>query len=69
MMRGPIRAALLLISILLPSGGWAFAAPTQQQHGIGPQADFNGDNFGDLAIGIPGEDLGVDNSLADAGAV
>ena len=31
-----------------------------------PQPDFNGDGFADLAVGVPGENVG---SLGDAGAV
>ena len=33
---------------------------------VGPRADFNGDGFGDLTIGVPGEDLG---SAGNAGGV
>ena len=37
-------------------------------YGQGPAvyADFNGDGFADLAIGVPGEDVG---NIGDAGAV
>ena len=31
--------------------------------------DFNGDNFEDLAVGVPGESLGTGNSISQAGAV
>jgi hypothetical protein len=31
--------------------------------------DFNGDGFADLAIGVPSEDLGVNNSIPNAGVV
>src|SRR5262245_22468401 len=31
--------------------------------------DFNGDGFADLAIGAPGEDLGPNNEIVDAGVV
>jgi len=31
---------------------------------VGPKADFNGDGFGDLAVGVPGEDIG---SISNAG--
>jgi hypothetical protein len=34
--------------------------------GVGPRADFNGDGFGDLAVGVPGEDIG---SISNAGGV
>jgi len=34
--------------------------------GVGPKADFNGDGFGDLAVGVPGEDIG---SISNAGGV
>jgi hypothetical protein len=31
-----------------------------------PRPDFNNDGFGDLAVGVPGEDIGA---VADAGAL
>lgn len=33
---------------------------------VGPRADFDNDGFGDLAVGVPGEDLG---SVSNAGGV
>jgi hypothetical protein len=47
-------------ALVLPTGGPAVAQVTV------PGPDFNNDGFGDLAVGVPGEDLG---SATDAGAV
>jgi hypothetical protein len=47
-------------AMLLPAAGPAVAQATV------PGPDFNNDGFGDLAVGVPGEDLGT---AADAGAV
>jgi hypothetical protein len=51
-------AVVAAIALVLPSGGPAVAQVTV------PGPDFNNDGFGDLAVGVPGEDLG---SATDAG--
>ena len=53
-------SAVWLTAGLLLLGGPGLA------HAVEVQADFNGDGFADLAIGVPGEDIG---SVASAGAV
>lgn len=52
-----IRTALVFAALLLPLGG----AQAASLH-----ADFNGDGFADLAVGVEGEDVGA---TVDAGAV
>jgi FG-GAP repeat len=47
--------------LLLPPGEPAVAQPTTL-----PAPDFDNDGFGDLAVGVPGEDVGADGG---AGAV
>jgi nucleoside phosphorylase len=60
------RLALCLISVLaaafFPAAQSAFASVP----GGGVTADFNGDGFSDLAVGVPGQDVG---DGTDAGAV
>ena len=53
---------LAVVAVALPAGGPAVA--TMQVTTPGP--DFDGDGFGDLAVGAPGEDVGA---VANAGAV
>jgi FG-GAP repeat len=53
-------AVVAAVALVLPSGGPAVAQVTA------PGPDFNNDGFGDLAVGVPGEDLGT---ATDAGAV
>ena len=55
-----IVAVVAADALVLPSGGPAVAQVTV------PGPDFNNDGFGDLAVGVPGEDLGT---ATDAGAV
>ncbi len=59
-------AALVLGALLAPlRTAWAEgSAPSARVGGLG--SDFNGDGFGDLAIGVPSEDVGT---VKDAGAV
>jgi hypothetical protein len=49
------------VALALPSGGRATVMQVAQ-----PVPDFNNDGFGDLAVGVPGEDVG---RLSNAGAV
>ncbi|HYZ91316.1 MAG TPA: FG-GAP repeat protein [Actinomycetota bacterium] len=63
------KLALLLLMILL--GGLVRAFPAEAVVSDGPcsstaSGDFNGDGFGDLAVGVPDEDVG---SVPDGGAV
>jgi hypothetical protein len=51
---------LLVAAMVLPAAGPAVAQVTV------PGPDFNNDGFGDLAVGVPAEDVGA---VADAGAV
>ena len=58
--------AMVLIGALLVSPGWAVASSTTASgNGDSVSADFNGDGYGDLAVGVQ---EGVDGA-ADAGAV
>ena len=52
---------LVAVAVVLPSGSRAAAMQVTT-----PVPDFDGDGFGDLAVGAPGEDLGA---VVDAGAV
>ncbi|HYU57407.1 MAG TPA: integrin alpha, partial [Actinomycetota bacterium] len=75
-MRSPGRVltvlAVVAAAIGVPASGRA--APTGRPaaaHAVSaapsdPPADFNGDGYGDLAVGVPGENIG---SVANAGAV
>ena len=62
------RITLVLVLILAvgiwPSGQRATAVPAAPARS--QQADFNNDDAADLAIGIPGEDIGT---IGSAGAV
>jgi hypothetical protein len=53
---------LAVVAVALPAGGPAVA--TMQVTTPGP--DFDGDGFGDLAVGFPGEDVGA---VVEAGGV
>ncbi len=61
--------ALLLMPAQAPValvGKLAAASAPKAARTTSPSADFNGDGFADLAIGVSGEDVG---SIVDAGAV
>jgi FG-GAP repeat len=52
-----------------PTGALAARAPTATRPaagGVAARGDFDGDGFGDLAVGVPGEDVG---GTLDAGAL
>jgi hypothetical protein len=62
-----------MLALVLVAGVWpavpaaAYSATAAQATAAnGVQADFNNDGFADLAVGVPGEDVG---SIPDAGAV
>ena len=55
-------SALLLLFLLAPSGGGVAEAMAD----AGPETDFNGDGYGDLAVGVPNESI---NGKANAGSV
>lgn len=55
-----LRALLVAAAMVPAAAGPAVAQVTT------PGPDFNNDGFGDLAVGVPGEDLGT---AADAGAL
>ena len=61
-----VGASLLLVAGLAPvvTGPVAQAAPRAAM-----PFDFDGDGYADLAVGVPGEDLGSRASKRDAGAV
>src|ERR671911_2949887 len=61
MRRLVLAVVLAVAALLLPSGEPAVAQPTTL-----PAPDFDNDGFGDLAVGVPGEDAGT---AANAGAV
>jgi FG-GAP repeat protein len=73
--RGSTRVALAIVPLLLTIGLPATArAERRQAPPIAPaqtRSDFNGDGFGDLAVGVPGEDVKIpaDGEVQDAGAV
>ncbi|MGI0006003.1 MAG: FG-GAP repeat protein, partial [Nitrososphaera sp.] len=55
-------SALLLLFLLAQSGGDVAEATAD----AGPETDFNGDGYGDLAVGVPNESI---NGKANAGSV
>jgi hypothetical protein len=62
-----------MLALVLVAGVWPAvpaaahsATAAQATAASGVQADFNNDGFADLAVGVPGEDVG---SIPDAGAV
>jgi len=68
-----MRQIVLMLALVLVAGVWLAvpaaahsAAAPEVTAAIGVQADFNNDGFADLAVGVPGEDVG---SIPDAGAV
>jgi FG-GAP repeat protein len=67
------RIVVLLLSVTVVGtpaavhrAAWAEASGARPHGTASQNADFNGDGFSDLAIGIPSEDVGT---VADAGAV
>ncbi|MGH3038100.1 MAG: FG-GAP repeat protein [Gaiellaceae bacterium] len=56
--------AALLVALVAPAV--AQGGETSRAAGAGVRADFNGDGFADLAVGVPFEDVG---SVLNAGAV
>jgi hypothetical protein len=68
--KGPLAALVLVAAIVAPAGP-AIAGTGGASVGEAPaaprvQADFNGDELPDLAVGVPGESVGA---VAEAGAV
>jgi hypothetical protein len=64
-----MRRLVIVFSVVLATGVWSAPAAVIQAAPQAPtvaQGDFNGDLLVDLAVGVPGEDVG---SVADAGAV
>jgi hypothetical protein len=68
-----MRRVILMPALVLVAGVWPAvpaaahsATAAQATAAIGVQADFNNDGFADLAVGVPGEDVG---NIPDAGAV
>lgn len=66
-----MRRALVVIAVTLATllaAAWPVVGSVAQPSPTDPadRVDFNGDDFADLAIGAPGEDVGT---AADAGAV
>jgi hypothetical protein len=66
-----MRRVAMVIVLVLAGGAWpatqAFAATAAQAAPVGAlQADFNNDGADDLAVGVPGENVG---SVVDAGSV
>ena len=59
-------AAVLCLACTLAPAAFGVARAAQPAPAAGQQADFNGDGFDDLAVGVPYEDLG---GALDAGAV
>lgn len=68
---GPNGLTSTSSSTIVSQGNSAGAVEPGDSFGYAVTAgDFNGDNFDDLAVGIPGEDLEVGaNPLVDAGAI
>jgi hypothetical protein len=62
MRRLALVVSFVLVAALLAAGPFASSASAAGAK----RADYNGDGFTDLAIGVPGEDLGA---VTDAGAV
>jgi FG-GAP repeat len=67
-----MRRITVMLALILVAGVWpaapavGHAATAAQPTATGVQADFNNDGAADLAVGVPGEDVG---SISDAGAV
>jgi hypothetical protein len=61
-----VIGAIVSCLVLISSGGSLAGGQVAATAGSRVGADFNGDGFADLAIGVPGEDVGA---IADAGAV
>jgi FG-GAP repeat len=59
---GRYNWTVILFGLATAIGGWAENAVAESR----VSADFNGDGFDDLALGVPGEDI---RGLIDAGAV
>ena len=66
MLAGTVVLATFLAAAWPAAAGRAWRRPTSAVVAQELRADFNGDDLDDLAVGVPGEDLGVH---ADAGAV
>src|SRR4051794_7172133 len=59
-------AALCMSSVPPAAAAEVRLAVVPHKSTVGPRADFNGDGYGDLAVGVPGEAIG---NTPDAGAV
>jgi hypothetical protein len=66
---GCVGAALALVAGLVPAVATGAAPPVAATGQAGMPFDFDGDGYADLAVGVPGEDLGSRASRRDAGAV
>lgn len=68
--KGPLAALVLAAATVAPTGaalaGTAGASAGDAPSGPRVQADFNGDDLPDLAVGVPGESVGA---VAEAGVV
>ena len=61
-----LAAGACLVLALFPLPSSFAVAPRAKQTARGPYADFNGDGYADLAVGVPGEDV---NGVKYAGGV
>jgi hypothetical protein len=59
-------ASVFLISFIMLAAPVLLAGTIPEAVADTPKADFNGDGYADLAVGVPGEDI---NGKADAGSV
>ena len=62
-------ATMVLVAGLAPVAVTAGGQPAQAESRAAMPFDFDGDGYADLAVGVPGEDLGSRASKRDAGAV
>jgi hypothetical protein len=64
-----VGASMVLVAGFAPVVVTAGGQPAQAASRAAMPFDFDGDGFADLAVGVPGEDLGSRVSKRDAGAV
>lgn len=64
-----VGASVALVAVFAPVGVVAGGPPAQAAPRAAMPFDFDGDGYADLAVGVPGEDLGSRAVKRDAGSV